>query len=142
MRRCNKGEYRKLWWTLIAELGVTVCLRGWFGREVYRQATPIPQQVQSADGRLLFTGDDILNGQTAGRSVGGMQLGSIWGHGAYQAPDWTADWLHRELTAWPRNTKRGQIYFPRKLAPLKCAPAARRAEEGRCRCLPDGCGRR
>lgn len=29
-----------------------------------------------------------------------MQLGSIWGHGAYQAPDWTADWLHRELTAW------------------------------------------
>ena len=29
-----------------------------------------------------------------------MQLGSIWGHGAYQAPDWTADWLHRELMAW------------------------------------------
>lgn len=29
-----------------------------------------------------------------------MQLGSIWGHGAYQAPDWTADWLHRELVAW------------------------------------------
>src|SRR5690606_17281836 len=28
------------------------------------------------------------------------QLGSIWGHGAYQAPDWTADWLHRELLAW------------------------------------------
>ena len=27
-------------------------------------------------------------------------LGSIWGHGAYQAPDWTADWLHRELLAW------------------------------------------
>ncbi|HAJ14364.1 MAG TPA: nitric oxide reductase large subunit, partial [Comamonadaceae bacterium] len=38
--------------------------------------------------------------QTAWQSVGGMQLGSIWGHGAYQAPDWTADWLHRELTAW------------------------------------------
>ena len=29
-----------------------------------------------------------------------MQLGSVWGHGAYQAPDWTADWLHRELGAW------------------------------------------
>lgn len=36
----------------------------------------------------------------AWQSVGGMQLGSILGHGAYQAPDWTADWLHRELTAW------------------------------------------
>ena len=29
-----------------------------------------------------------------------MQLGSVYGHGAYQAPDWTADWLHRELVAW------------------------------------------
>ncbi|WP_220815759.1 nitric-oxide reductase large subunit [Pseudomonas paralcaligenes] len=94
------GEYRKLWWTLIAVLGATFCLLGWFGREVYRQAPPIPEQVLSADSAALFGADDILDGQTAWQSVGGMQLGSIWGHGAYQAPDWTADWLHRELTAW------------------------------------------
>ena len=94
------GEYRKLWWALIAVLGVTFCVLGWFGREVYRQAPPIPAQVVSADGATLFTDEDILDGQTAWQSVGGMQLGSIWGHGAYQAPDWTADWLHRELTAW------------------------------------------
>ena len=49
---------------------------------------------------MFFTQDDILDGQTAWQSVGGMQLGSLFGHGAYQAPDWTADWLHRELTAW------------------------------------------
>ncbi len=94
------GEYRKLWWALIAVLGVTFCVLGWFGREVYRQAPPIPAQVVSADGATLFTAEDILDGQTAWQSVGGMQLGSIWGHGAYQAPDWTADWLHRELNAW------------------------------------------
>ncbi|HSC85248.1 MAG TPA: nitric-oxide reductase large subunit [Pseudomonas sp.] len=94
------GEYRKLWWLLIGVLGVTFCLLGWFGREVYRQAPPIPNQVQSIDGSTLFSDEDILDGQTAWQSVGGMQLGSIWGHGAYQAPDWTADWLHRELTAW------------------------------------------
>lgn len=94
------GEYRRLWWALIGVLGVTFCLLGWFGREVYRQAPPIPQRVASADGSTLFTGEDILDGQTAWQSVGGMQLGSIWGHGAYQAPDWTADWLHRELRAW------------------------------------------
>jgi hypothetical protein len=33
-----------------------------------------------------------------------MELGSVWGHGSYVAPDWTADWLHREalfiLNAW------------------------------------------
>jgi nitric oxide reductase subunit B len=31
-----------------------------------------------------------------------MEIGSIWGHGSYVAPDWTADWLHREayLGGW------------------------------------------
>lgn len=94
------GEYRKLWWSLIGVLGVTFCLLGWFGHEIYRQAPPIPEQVKATDGTTLFRAADILDGQTAWQSIGGMQLGSIWGHGAYQAPDWTADWLHRELLAW------------------------------------------
>ncbi|NUO85785.1 MAG: nitric-oxide reductase large subunit, partial [Cupriavidus sp.] len=94
------GPYRKLWFLLIAVLAVTFSLLGYYGVEVYRQAPPIPAKVVTAEGRTLFSGDDILDGQTAWQSVGGMQLGSIWGHGAYQAPDWTADWLHRELSAW------------------------------------------
>ena len=52
-----------------------------------------------ADGVVLMTKDDILTGQQVWQSTGGQQLGSIWGHGAYQAPDWTADWLHRESEA-------------------------------------------
>ena len=28
--------------------------------------------------------------------MGGQTVGSIWGHGAYIAPDWNADYLHRE----------------------------------------------
>ncbi|WP_130907726.1 MULTISPECIES: nitric-oxide reductase large subunit [unclassified Pseudomonas] len=94
------GEYRKLWWSLIGVLGVTFCLLGWFGHEIYRQAPPIPETVQSVEGKTLFRASDILDGQTAWQGIGGMQLGSIWGHGAYQAPDWTADWLHRELLTW------------------------------------------
>ncbi|GAA5785256.1 nitric-oxide reductase large subunit [Chitiniphilus shinanonensis] len=94
------GPYRKHWFILIAVVAIMFGLLGYFGREVYRHAPPIPQQVQVQGGGVLFTADDILDGQTAWQSVGGMQLGSIWGHGAYQAPDWTADWLHRELGAW------------------------------------------
>lgn len=94
------GEYRKLWWLLIAILMLTFGILGYFGREVYRQAPPIPAQVVSDNGVVLMTHDSILDGQTAWQSVGGMQLGSIWGHGAYQAPDWSADWLHRELIEW------------------------------------------
>jgi nitric oxide reductase subunit B len=94
------AKYYKLWWTLIAVLAITFGLLGYFGQEIYRSAPPIPEQVRSIDGDLLMTNESILDGQTAWQSVGGMQLGSIWGHGAYQAPDWTADWLHRELIAW------------------------------------------
>ena len=94
------GEYRRLWWTLIAILVVTFSILGYFGTEVYRKAPPIPAKVISASGAVLMTRDDILDGQAAWQSTGGMQLGSIWGHGAYQAPDWSADWLHRELLAW------------------------------------------
>src|SRR5690554_1482488 len=94
------NDYRKLWWTLLIVTGVTFGFLGYFGGEVYRQAPPIPERIVSEQGDLIFTEEDILDGQTAWQSVGGMQLGSIWGHGAYQAPDWSADWLHRELVTW------------------------------------------
>ncbi len=94
------GNYRKLWFTLIGVLIVTFSLLGYYGAEVYRTAPPIPDKIETAGGEVLYTHDSILDGQTAWQSVGGMQLGSIWGHGAYQAPDWTADWLHRELLNW------------------------------------------
>lgn len=94
------AKYRRLWFLLIGIVGITFTLLGYFGAEVYREAPPIPDKVVTADGSLLMTEESILNGQTAWQSVGGMQLGSIWGHGAYQAPDWTADWLHRELEFW------------------------------------------
>ncbi|PWW46905.1 nitric-oxide reductase large subunit [Melaminivora alkalimesophila] len=95
------GKYAKYWYTLIGVLIVTFSLLGYYGAEVYRTAPPIPGQVlvQGSD-EPLYTRDGILDGQTAWQSIGGMQLGSVFGHGAYQAPDWTADWLHRELLAW------------------------------------------
>jgi nitric oxide reductase subunit B len=72
---------------------------GYFGREIYRQAPPIPKRVVTSAGEVLFTGQDIKDGQNVWQSIGGQEVGSIWGHGAYVAPDWSADWLHRE-SAW------------------------------------------
>lgn len=94
------GEYRGFWYRLIVILILTFGLLGYMGKEVYRQAPPIPDQYVSENGEVLITSTDILSGQSAWQSTGGMELGSIWGHGAYQAPDWTADWLHRELLNW------------------------------------------
>ena len=71
---------------------------GYYGGEVYRQAPPIPERVVTTDGRVLFTGQDIKDGQNVWQSMGGQEVGTVWGHGAYVAPDWSADWLHREAT--------------------------------------------
>ena len=69
---------------------------GWVGTEIFRQAPPIPATVVTTDGRVLIRGGDIERGQNVWQALGGMQVGSIWGHGSYVAPDWTADYLHRE----------------------------------------------
>src|SRR5687767_7348815 len=89
-------QHRRLWILFGVTLFAAFFILGFFGREVYRQAPPIPERVVSTDGRELMTRDSILTGQQVWQSTGGQQLGSVWGHGAYQAPDWSADWLHRE----------------------------------------------
>ncbi|QSX36537.1 nitric-oxide reductase large subunit [Shewanella sedimentimangrovi] len=70
------------------------------GSDIYRDKPPIPEAFTDAQGQVLFSQHDIERGQLVWRSMGGHQLGSIWGHGSYVAPDWTADWLHREANAW------------------------------------------
>jgi len=87
---------KKLWWGFIAVMVLSFGVLLYYGREIYREAPPIPDKVVTEDGTVLFTGQDIKDGQNVWQSVGGQELGSVWGHGAYQAPDWSADWLHKE----------------------------------------------
>ncbi|HEV6965845.1 nitric-oxide reductase large subunit [Roseateles sp.] len=72
---------------------------GYLGWQIYLSAPPIPKQVVAANGDVLYTAEQIQLGQQAWMSAGGQQLGTVWGHGAYVAPDWSADWLHREAEA-------------------------------------------
>lgn len=65
------------------------------GAQIDRYKPPIPETVIGANGHVLFTGADIMAGQRYYLAHGGQQIGSIWGHGAYLAPDWSADALHR-----------------------------------------------
>jgi nitric oxide reductase subunit B len=90
---------RRLWAILAVSMAVMFGALLWFGGEIYQAAPPIPKSVRSASGATLFTRGDIERGQNVWQSIGGMELGSIWGHGSYVAPDWSADWLHREAVA-------------------------------------------
>ncbi|BDD88114.1 nitric-oxide reductase large subunit [Desulfofustis limnaeus] len=65
------------------------------GYLINREKPPIPDQVVTPTGETLFTGGDIIAGQNYYFSRGGQHIGTIWGHGSYLAPDWSADYLHR-----------------------------------------------
>ena len=89
---------RRLWIAFILLTTVSFAILGYYGVEIYRQAPPVPERVATPDGTTILTGDDIRTGQKIWQSMGGQEIGSIWGHGSYVAPDWSADWLHREAS--------------------------------------------
>ncbi|MEN6495783.1 MAG: nitric-oxide reductase large subunit [Thermoguttaceae bacterium] len=90
--------FLRLWGGFLIVVLASFAVLGYYGWEIYQQAPPIPERVVTSDGTLLFTGQDIRDGQNVWQSMGGQEVGSVWGHGAYVAPDWSADWLHREAT--------------------------------------------
>jgi nitric oxide reductase subunit B len=92
-------KIRRLWVVLALVMAASFAVLGLLGREIHRQALPMPTRVVEQGGRVLYTATDIDQGRLAWQSMGGQQLGTIWGHGAYVAPDWSADQLHRESLA-------------------------------------------
>ncbi|GAB4230916.1 MAG: nitric-oxide reductase large subunit [Acidobacteriota bacterium] len=87
---------RKYWVALALVVISSFGVLGWIGSRIYQEAPPIPERVVSNEGAVILTVADIVRGQGVWRAMGGMEVGSIWGHGSYVAPDWTALWLHRE----------------------------------------------
>ena len=90
---------KKLWTIFAIVVLVSFGILGWIGTRIYQQMPPIPDRVVTADGTVIIASGEIGRGQNVWQTLGGMEVGSIWGHGSYVAPDWTADWLHREATA-------------------------------------------
>ncbi|MBI1389764.1 MAG: nitric-oxide reductase large subunit [bacterium] len=92
-------KFARLWMILIIVVAASFSVLGYYGLEIYRQAPPIPKRVVAENGDVLFTSQNIKDGQNVWQSTGGQEMGSIWGHGSYVAPDWSTDWLHREAVA-------------------------------------------
>ena len=84
------------WWRnaviLILVFGFATLL--YMAARAYQDAPPIPDKVVSASGETIFTGDDVLAGQEVFLKYGLMENGTIWGHGAYLGPDFSAEYLH------------------------------------------------
>jgi len=84
------------WW----RKGVLLALAIGFSIEIiitfysYKNIPPIPENVVNQTGEIIFTKSNILNGQQVFLKYGLMENGSIWGHGAYLGPDFSAQYLH------------------------------------------------
>ncbi|AFD07938.1 nitric-oxide reductase large subunit [Solitalea canadensis] len=95
---------KRLWLLFALVMVISFSVLGYYGVKIYQEAPPIPEKIVNSKGEVIFTGEEIKDGQNVWQSIGGQEVGSIWGHGAYVAPDWTADWLHREavfiLNSW------------------------------------------
>jgi nitric oxide reductase subunit B len=85
-----------LWIAFAAVVILSFSVLLYLGKEIYFKAPPVPAAVVSEAGQTILSGNDIRTGQQVWQSIGGQEVGSVWGHGAYVAPDWSADWLHRE----------------------------------------------
>ena len=92
----ERSEQLSPWWRqaviLVLILGFTVLII--LAIKTYHDAPPIPDKVTGESGETVFTGQDILAGQQVFLKYGLMENGTIWGHGAYLGPDFSAEYLH------------------------------------------------
>jgi nitric oxide reductase subunit B len=103
----------RLWALFVVVLVLSFAVLGWIGTRIHEEMPPIPERVITTSGKALIEQGEISAGQNVWQTLGGMQVGSIWGHGSYVAPDWTADWLHREaifiLNRWAEDDFKAQF---------------------------------
>ena len=84
------------WWkvaalgTMAAGFAVLILLTV----KAYENAPPIPEKFVSPAGNVVFTADDVVAGQQVFLKHGLMDNGTIWGHGGYLGPDFSAQSLH------------------------------------------------
>ncbi|MGO9136180.1 MAG: nitric-oxide reductase large subunit [Syntrophales bacterium] len=111
------------WWKrsvlLVVVVGFAILV--WVAAVTPGNAPPIPERVIGSDGGTIFTRNDIISGQEVFLKYGLMENGSIWGHGAYLGPDFSADYLH--TLAIDAATYLSQILFHRPVENL--TPAER-----------------
>lgn len=81
---------------MIVTFVVGFAILGYLALRVYEEHAPVPDHIVDESGKEIISGEDIIRGQEAFLTYGLMQFGSVYGHGAYLGPDFTADYLHRQ----------------------------------------------
>ncbi len=111
------------WLVLVCIVAFSILL--WAGTVIWKNAPPVPEIVRSPQQEIIVTQSEIQAGQEIYLARGGQHIGSVWGHGSYLAPDWTADVLHKWGLATAGVLYNGNPEFSQE--DLEAIPAPERA---------------
>jgi nitric oxide reductase subunit B len=64
-----------------------------------KETPPIPEQVVSVNGEVLYTADDIAQGKAYFQEFDLMDWGTFLGMGAYIGPDFSTDFFHNRAVS-------------------------------------------
>jgi nitric oxide reductase subunit B len=118
------AEQLSAWWGRAVALtfvsGLSVLTLVTF--EAYQHAPPVPDRAVDPAGAVVFSGDDVRSGQDVFLKYGLMDNGSVWGHGGYLGPDFSAAVLHE----WALDLagRRAQSRFGKKYDAISAAERA------------------
>ena len=120
----TRTEVLSPWWRYTVLLVILSCFAvlTWLACRAYESAPPIPDKIVTVQGNILFSREDILAGQQVFLRYGLMENGSIWGHGAYLGPDFSAEYLH--TLAVDTGDHLAQLIYGRPLSQLSTVEAA------------------
>jgi nitric oxide reductase subunit B len=84
------------WWKVasVVTMAIGFALLILLTVKAYQSAPPIPAKTVDPAGTVLFTSEDVTAGQQVFLKHGLMDNGTVWGHGAYLGPDFSAQYLH------------------------------------------------
>ncbi|MBZ0169096.1 nitric-oxide reductase [Candidatus Methylomirabilis lanthanidiphila] len=113
------------WWrhSLVITLIVGLTVLIWLAVRTYQFAPPIPDKVIGPGGETILTADDIRAGQEVFLKYGLMENGSVWGHGAYLGPDFSAEYLHALAVAAGPALKQNRYDSDTRILPFTEAEA-------------------
>ncbi len=86
----RKGLYASFWFVAI----IMVVALIYFTATLQKEVPPIPKQVVSPTGEVLYTYDDIVEGKGYFQEFDLMDWGTMLGMGAYIGPDFSTEFLH------------------------------------------------
>src|SRR6516165_6193268 len=84
---------KKWWLPLLIIFTISIAGVMMIGIHTYTEAPPIPGFV-SEQGEIIYSKQDILQGQAIFQKYALMEYGSMFGDGGERGPDFTAEALH------------------------------------------------